>query len=378
MQSKNDLLHFRSEINTIDTNIVKLLAKRKKLVLNIAQSKIKNNKPIRDKKREESLLNELTKLGKKNHLNPSYIKNLFELIIEESVLIQTKMLQKNYHYESKNTPNTNFSFLGPKGSYSHIAMLQYIKKSKIQYTEKEFFNFEEIVFSVENNISDYAILPIENSCSGLIDEAVNLLEKTNLFIIGEIKISINHCLVATKNTKVNNIKNVYSHPQPFKQCSNFINRFPQWKIQYSKSTSSAMKKIVRLNSNTNAAIGNEISAKIYGLKILLKNLSNKENNTTRFIVLSKQPIQFSLKIPTKTTLIFKSKYNLKNIFNKLNEKKIKIYEMNNKLEKTFFIDIKDNILSNIAQNTIIEINKISNFLKILGCYATGNIITENK
>ena len=94
MLSKNDLLNFRNEINNIDKKIVKLLSKRKKLVLNIAQSKIQNNRPIRDINREKNLLSELTNLAKKKDLNPDYITRLFQLIIDESILTQKTLLKK--------------------------------------------------------------------------------------------------------------------------------------------------------------------------------------------------------------------------------------------------------------------------------------------
>ncbi|MBZ2279986.1 MAG: prephenate dehydratase domain-containing protein, partial [Buchnera aphidicola] len=70
----------------------------------------------------------------------------------------------------------------------------------------------------------YAILPIENNSSGAIEETLNILKNNNLYIVGEINVDINHCLLVVKNTKLNNIKTIYSHHQPFKQCSQFINQ----------------------------------------------------------------------------------------------------------------------------------------------------------
>ncbi|WP_261979776.1 chorismate mutase [Buchnera aphidicola] len=372
---KNDLLSFRNEINNIDKKIVTLLAKRKKLVLNIAQSKIQNNQPIRDINREKNLLDKLTILGKKKNLNPNYITRLFELIIEESVLIQSELLEK--HQNHKSTNKNIFAFLGPKGSYSYFAAFEYAKINFKILIEKECLNFEEVIQSVLNDESNFAILPIENTCSGPINELFDILKNINLFIVGEVSIHIDHCLLAIKNADLSIIKKIYSHPQPFKQCSNFIDQFPNWTIKHTNSTSDAIKKVIKYNQITNAALGSEIGNQIYGLKVLSKNISNQKNNITRFICLSKTPAKISYNTAVKTTVVFflekESKELSKIIFNlKENRKIITIltfYNINyNKKEKIFYLDIKESLSSNITQNIINKIQKITKFIKILGCY----------
>ncbi|QCO70947.1 chorismate mutase [Buchnera aphidicola] len=380
MPTQNSLLIFRNEINNIDKKIVKLLAERKKLVLKIAQSKIKNNQAIRDLEREKKMLQKLTILGKKNHLTSEYITRLFQLIIEESVSTQKKLLEK-FCDNHKLVP-ANFSFLGPKGSYSHIAACEYADRNFQKCITNECSTFEEVILSVENNESDYAVLPIENTCSGSIHEVFNLLKNTNLFIIGEINIFINHCLLALEKIELNKIKTVYSHPQPFQQCSNFIKQFPEWKIKYTKSTADAMKKITKYHEITNAALGSEIGSKIYGLKILTKNLANKEKNITRFVILNRNSIKISEKIPTKTTLIFRTGQEsgaLAKVLLILKEKKLIMKKLTsqtlykNPWEEMFYIDIQVNISSVLMQDVIKKIKKITKFIKILGCYPSENI-----
>jgi len=380
MPTKSSLLIFRDQISNIDKKIVKLLAERKNLVLKIAESKIENNQAIRDIEREKTMLEKLIILGKKNHLTSEYITRLFQLIIEESVLIQKNLLKK-FHNDHKST-FTRFSFLGPKGSYSYIATCEYANRNFQNYIKNECSTFKEVISLVEKNQSDYAVLPIENTCSGVIHEVFNLLKDTNLFIIGEIHIFINHCLLAIKKIPLNEIKTVYSHPQPFQQCSNFIKQFPQWKIKYTKSTSDAMNKITKYNEVTNAALGSEIGNKIYGLKILSKNLANEEKNITRFILLHRTPINISKKIPTKTTLMFSIEPE-SGFFEKvlliLQEKKIIIRKLTsqtiekNSWEEIFYVDIEANLSSELMQDALEKIKKITKFTKILGCYPCDNI-----
>ncbi|WP_425619556.1 chorismate mutase [Buchnera aphidicola] len=375
MPTQNSLLFFRNKINKIDKNIVKLLAERKNLVLEIAQSKIKNKQAIRDVERETNMINELTSLGKKNHLQPEYITRLFQLIIEESVLTQKKLLQQFYH--NKNLICSNFSVLGPQGSYSHIAACKYADNTFQVCTIQECLTFKSVIDSVENNQSDYAVLPIENTCSGYIHEVLALLEKTNLFIVGEISIFINHCLIAIKKIRLDQIQNIYSHPQPFKQCSNFISKFPKWVIHYTQSTSDAMKIISEKNQISHAALGSEISSKIYGLKVLYKNLANQENNRTKFIILNRNPIKISETKNNKTTFLFTTKPksdDLNNILSILKDENIIIYKLTSRTldhepwGKIFYIEIQINLLSQLMKDILKKIKKITKFIKILGCY----------
>ncbi|QCI21683.1 chorismate mutase [Buchnera aphidicola (Hyadaphis tataricae)] len=373
MPEQNSLLIFRDKINDIDEKIVKLLSKRKILAFKIAKSKIENNKSVRDTEREKKLLQKLINIGKDNYLTAEYITKIFELIIEDSVSTQMELLQEFYYNKKLNF--AFFSFLGPKGSYSHIAVCEYAKKKFKTYFMKACSTFEETLCSVENNESDYAILPIENTCSGYIDETLQLLIKTNLFIVGEIKISINHCLLAVKKVQLCEIKTIYSHPQPFKQCSNFIKKFSNWKIKYTKSTADAMKKILQYNDITKAALGSEIGKKIYNLHILHTNLANQKNNTTRFIVLHRKPLENAENQLSKTTLILsikKKSDTLNNILFMLKNKIISIKKINIKYsvisEDIFYLDIQDNLSSILIKNILKTAQKHCNFIKILGSY----------
>ncbi|QCI22247.1 chorismate mutase [Buchnera aphidicola] len=380
MPTNTSLLIFRNKINNIDEQIVKLLGERKKLVLKIAECKIENKKEIRDTEREKKMLQKLIFLGKENHLKEKYITQLFHIIIEESVSIQKKIINKFSDHQKLNI--SSFSFLGPKGSYSHIAACEYAHQNFQTCVIKECSTFEDVIISVEKNQSNYAVLPIENTCSGYINEVFHLLKKTNLFIVGEIYILINHCLLGIKKISLNTIKTIYSHPQPFQQCSKFIKQFPKWKIRYTKSTADAMKKVTQYNDITKVALGSEIGSTIYGLNILSKNLANKQKNITRFILLQKNPVEVSIKILSKTTLIFstgKESGAFTKVLLILQENKIIIEKITshtmykNPWEEIFYIDIQANLSSHIIQSVIKKMGKITKFIKILGCYPCANI-----
>lgn len=180
------------------------------------------------------------------------------------------------------------AFLGPKGSFSNLAANKYSQNCIEKIIQISCLSFYESIKYVESNIADYAILPIENNNSGIINDVYNILKKTSLFIIDEVTIPINHCILIAKNTNLQKIETIYSHPEPFKQCSNFIKLFPHWKKKYTNSTAIAMKKIININSSTVAALGSKEGGRIYKLKVLKRDIANIPNNTTRFIILSKK------------------------------------------------------------------------------------------
>ena len=105
------------------------------------------------------------------------------------------------------------------------------------------------------------------------------------------------------DTTLETIETVYSHPQPFQQCSQFLNRYPNWKIEYTESTSAAMEKVAQANSPNVAALGSEAGGALYGLQVLERNLANQTQNITRFVVLARKAINVSDQVPAKTTLL---------------------------------------------------------------------------
>ncbi|XBC44205.1 MAG: chorismate mutase [Buchnera aphidicola (Schlechtendalia peitan)] len=373
MKSTSTLLTLRNIINTLDKDLISLLAKRQKIAVKIAKTKAQQNYPIKDIEREQLLLNNLIALGQENNLNSKYISDLFKIIINNSVLIQKNWIKHNY---CKQIKLEIFSFLGDSGSYSYDATLKYANK-KHQFFNKNYCNtFQEIVENVENGKSDYAVLPIENNSSGSINETYSILINTKLSIVGEINIPINHCLLSKPKTQLINIKTVYSHKQPFIQCSKFIEHFPNWKLKYTNSTTDAIKKVYNDTKFTSAALGNEACKKIYQLKIISKNISNLENNITRFIILHKTDIYVPEHIPSITTimiLINNNEYLIKKIINTIKEHNIKIRQLkSHKLLETsseiiIFIDIKNNINVNQMKNTLYKLKNIT-LIKVLGCY----------
>ena len=381
MTSENPLLALRDKISTLDEKLLVLLAERRGLAVEVGKAKLLSHRPVRDIDRERDLLDRLIQLGKAHHLDAHYITRLFQLIIEDSVLTQQALLQQ--HLNKINPHSARVAFLGPKGSYSHLAARQYAARHFEQFIESGCAKFADIFNQVETGQADYAVVPIENTSSGGINDVYDLLQHTSLSIVGEMTITIDHCVLVSGTTDLETIETVYSHPQPFQQCSKFLNRYPHWKIEYTESTSAAMEKVAQANSPRVADLGSKAGGMLYGLQVLEHIEANQSQNITRFVVLARKAINVSDQVPAKTTLLMATgqqagalveallvlrNHNL--IMTKLESRPIH----GNPWEEMFYLDIQANLESPQMQKALKELGEITRSMKVLGCYPSENVV----
>ncbi|MCP1439936.1 chorismate mutase/prephenate dehydratase [Erwinia persicina] len=381
MTTENPLLGLREKISALDEQLLSLLANRRALAIEVAKAKMATHRPVRDIDRERDLLEHLVTLGKAHQLDAHYITRLFQLVIEDSVLTQQALLQK--HLNQTSAQSARIAFLGPKGSYSHLASRNYAARHFDRFIECGCLNFRDIFNQVETGQADYAVLPIENTSSGSINEVYDLLQQTSLSLVGEMTLPIDHCVLVTGSTDLQQIETVYSHPQPFQQCSEFIHRYPHWKIEYTESTAAAMEQVAALNSPKVAALGSQAGGELYNLQVLERNLANQQQNITRFVILARKPIEVTLQVPAKTTLIMATgqqagalveallvlrQHNL--VMSKLESRPIN----GNPWEEMFYIDFQGNLRSEEVQQALRELAPITRSLKVLGCYPSENVL----
>lgn len=380
----NPLLVLRERISALDLKLLALLAERRELAIEVGKTKLHSHRPIRDKERERDLLDALIAAAKPYDLDGFYVTRLFQLIIEDSVLTQQALLQHQLNPISQHS--ARIAFLGPKGSYSHLAARQYAARHFDRLIECGCQKFQDIFAQVETGQADYAILPIENTSSGSINEVYDLLQHTSLSIVGELTNPIDHCVLVAGDSDLSQIETVYSHPQPFQQCSQFLNRFPHWKIEYTESTAAAMEKVAKLNSPKVAALGSEAGGALYGLQVLEHNLANQQQNITRFIVLARKAIDVSEQVPAKTTLIMATGQQsgalveallvLRDngiIMTKLESRPIN----GNPWEEMFYIDVQANLRADAMQKALRDLAPITRSLKVLGCYPSDTVVPVN-
>jgi chorismate mutase/prephenate dehydratase len=373
----------RIRLNDLDDQLLSLLSERRALSIEVAKSKVETAKPVRDAVREQQLLVKLISNGKdKYQLDAPYITKLFHTIIEDSVLLQQAYLQNLANPSESRKPLARVAYLGSKGSYSHLASREYFSRKNTELVELNCEHFKEVTKTVESGHADFGVLPIENTSSGSINEVYDLLQHTTLYIVGELTLPIDHCVLASSEVHLEDIKTLYSHPQPHQQCSEFTSRLKNVTLESCASTADAMLKVQALNRPDVAAIGNSSSGKLYGLQPIMSGISNQTENHTRFIIVARKPIEVSSQIPAKTTLIMSTSQQAGSLvetllvlqryginMTKLENRPI----MGNPWEEMFYVDLEAHLDSDEMQLAISELTKITRHLKVLGCYPSDNV-----
>lgn len=371
----------RDNVSRIDHEIIKLLAERRQLSLAVAKSKIQTTKPVRDQAREQALLLKLIEWGKQEQLDAQYVTQIFHTIIEDSVLFQQAYLQKLANPDSLQ-PLARVSFLGAKGSYSNLASRNYFSKKQTRLIEISCETFRDVVNVVETGNADYGVLPIENTSSGSINEVYDLLQHTSLSIVGEITQPIEHCLLTAVDTHLDQIDTLYSHPQPHQQCSEYLHTMGKITQEYCSSTAEAMQQVAELKLPNVAAIGNASSGELYGLTPLKSNIANQQENYTRFIVVARKPVEVTTLIPAKTTLIMSTAQTAGSLVecllvlrnHKINMSKLESRPViGNPWEEMFYVDVEENLKSEVMQQALEELTRLTRFIKVLGCYPSENV-----
>ncbi|SJN53816.1 P-protein [Vibrio ruber DSM 16370] len=379
---KYSLQDIRLRLNELDDQLLQLLSERRKLSIEVAKSKVETAKPVRDADREQQLLVKLINNGKEKYqLDAPYITKVFYTIIEDSVLLQQNYLQ-NLANPVHRKPTSRVAFLGAKGSYSHLATREYFSRKNVELIEMNSEQFKDVTKSVESGHADYGVLPIENTSSGSINEVYDLLQRTTLHIVGELTLPIEHCLLATQDISLEDIRVLYSHPQPLQQCSEFLGYMRHVTLESCISTADAMQKVKEMNRHDIVAIGNASSGKLYGLQPIKTNIANQTENYTRFIIVARKPVEVSLQIPAKTTLIMATSQeagalvSTLHVLQKLGINMTKLESrpvMGNPWEEMFYVDLAAHLASAEMQKALEELTRLTKFLKVLGCYPIENV-----
>ncbi|WP_445427796.1 chorismate mutase [Alishewanella sp. HL-SH05] len=375
-----ELNEIRTAISETDQQLLSLLSKRRKLALAVAEAKLSQNKPIRDQQREQELLLSLIEKGKSLELDAHYVTQLFQVVIEDSVLQQQAKVQGQLNGD--NSPVVRVAFLGGQGSYSYWATQKYFTRRAERIIELGCDSFNEIVKAVETGHADYAVLPIENTSSGSINEVYDILQHTRLSIVGELTHPIEHCLLGLPGTDLTKIRQVCSHPQVIAQCSQFLLGLTNVKIDYCESSSAAFAKVKELQDPSIIAIGGEEGGKLYGLEVLTRQLANQKANISRFIVVARKSVNVAKAIPAKTTFIMYTGQQPGALVEALlvlkqhgiSMSKLESRPINgNPWEEMFYVDVSANLNDYAMTRALEELNNLTKFIKVLGCYPSDDI-----
>ena len=373
-----DLLELRQQIDAIDEQIVDLYEKRMDISRQVAEYKIGTGKKVFDKQREMEKLAKVKSLTH-NDFNSHGIEELFEQIMSMSRKLQYKLLAENgslgklpfIGVDELETKKARVVFQGAEGAYSQAAMMQYFGE---QVNSFHVDTFRDAMSAIDEGSADFAVLPIENSTAGIVNEIYDLLQEYENYIVGEQIIRIEHCLLGVPGAKLSDIKTVYSHPQSLMQSAKYLENF-DWQQISMQNNAFAAKKVAEDGDKTQAAIAGEHAGKIYGLEVLQKGVNHSGTNSTRFIIVTNQKI--FRKDATKVSICFEvphesgSLYHMLShfIYNNLNMTKIESRPIEDRnWEYRFFIDFEGNLADSAVKNALRGLRDEARNMKILGNY----------
>jgi len=348
------LAELRGSIDSIDDRILGLLNERARLVMQVGRLKQSQSRDFHVPNREREIYERLSSNNPGPFPNEA-IRSVFREIISASLALEAPM---------------RVAFLGPKATFSHLATMEQFGLSAELVPQK---SIPAVFEEVEKDRALYGVVPVENSTEGVISHTLDMFMESELKIQSEILLEVSHYLLS-KTGRMEDIKKVYSHPQPLAQCRDWLEEnLPHIPVVDVASTTMAAQIVSEDYSA--AAIASEYAASVYDLKIVRERIEDQVNNFTRFLVIGKKLTEASG--DDKTSLMFAVKdepgilcrmlepfarrgINLSKIESRPYKKKA--------WEYIFFLDLFGQSSDPDVAVALEELKECCQFLKVLGSY----------
>jgi prephenate dehydratase/chorismate mutase len=285
------LEEIRNKIDKIDRELLVLLQERMSLA--IRSKKFKSS--VVDVQREQIVMSRAERM--QLALVPgSFARRLLRTIIDES-----KRLQQE--------DRKLVAFQGEPGAYGEVACRHLVPGGAFIPC----MEFVDVFQGVAENYLDLGVVPVENSLEGAVTQVNDLLTTTDLKVIGEVRVPVNHCLLSTEPLDVREIRVVYSHPQALAQCQQFLLKNKLEARPY-YDTAGAAKMLARENPRAAAAIASALCADLYDMEIIAQGIADGTSNSTRFLLLSREAYTGR---GDKTSIIFATAHQAGRLYNVL-------------------------------------------------------------
>jgi len=348
------ITELRKAIDDIDEKTLDLINQRLVLGKEIGNIKRENKEPITDKAREATILKRLKDLNQ-GYLRNDTLDHIFTQIIAESREIQQP---------------GKISFLGPEATYTHIAAMKHFGRNLSFVPQPSIYD----VFSeVKKGTSLYGVVPVENSNEGPVNNTLDLFLKSDLKICAEIYQMVSHDLLSNATT-MDDIKVIYSHPQAFAQCRDWIRKhLPDAECKDCSSTAHAAQKAAQMTGC--AAIAGREAAHLYKLDVTASRIEDNAGNTTRFLVMGQHETRKTGN--DKTSIMFATAHipgALYKALEPMNEAGINMVKLESRPAKHenwnyfFFVDFQGHMDDPVVNETMAKMKGLCLYLKHLGSY----------
>ena len=374
-----DLTQLREEIDSIDDQIVRLFEERMAVSEKVARFKIETGKPVFDPEREKQKLSSLSRQAT-GEFNSRGVYELYRQIMSISRKRQYQLISEQQDtkkplftpVDALKKEGVTVVFQGVEGAYSYAAMNTFFGKDIRSFHVD---TWKDAMEAIKNREADFAVLPIENSTAGIVQDNYDLLTKYDHVIVGEQIIPCQHALVGLPGTSLEQIKDVYSHPQALMQCREFLESHREWTTHEFGNTAAAAKKIAQDGDKTQAAISSPYAAEFFGLSVLKENIYTNAGNSTRFIIVTKEKIycrsagkvSVSYELPHESASLYNSLSHF--IYNGLNMTKIESRPIHGRnWEYRFFVDFEGNLSDSAVKNALRGLETETQNFRIHGNY----------
>ena len=348
----------RKRIDEVDQEILNALSERASLAKQIGDYKKKMQLPIVDVAREQRILERIVEEAGKKGLPKDKTGRVYREIINLCRSVQMT--------------ETKVVFLGPRGTFCEQATKEYFNDVNAVFDERP--SVADVFRSVKVREADYGVVPIENSNEGSVPATLDLLGESGLMISGEVILRIVHNLIVKPDMELDDISEVASHPQALAQCGQYLEEnLPGVRHVETRSTAAAVK--LAGERDEVAAIGTELAAQLYGMKVLASGIEDNRENHTRFFVLGLNDRE-----PTggdRTSVLFSVKHSpgsLAQALEALSRRMINLSKIESRpardkpWEYVFFCDFEGHRKDANCQEALKELEKETINLKILGSY----------
>jgi len=274
------LEELRKKIDELDHQLVKLLNERARVVVEIGKLKTKTDKPVYSPDREKEVFARITEANE-GPLPDRCLVAIWRELMSGSFVLERPL---------------RIGYLGPAGSFSHTASMLKFGQS-VEY--EPLADITSIFDEVSKGHCDLGLAPVENTMGGGVIETLDALIDSNVKVCAEVLMAIHHSLLG--NCSLEEIEKIYSKPEVFVQCRNWLSAtFKEAQTIPVASTAKAAQ--MAADEPRAAAIGSNVAAELYGLRIICENIEDIANNITRFLVISREDAR-----PTgedKTVILF--------------------------------------------------------------------------
>ena len=292
-----ELSEIREKINAVDDQLLDLFLQRMDLSEEVAAYKNEHHQPILNKQREREIL---AKVAEKSGDRERFSYHLFSTIFELSRSRQAELITAPTKVEAQVKaslaaggevfPQTGLvACQGVEGANSQVACDRLLPRGNIVYVK----TFEAVVSAVESGLCKFGVLPIENSSNGSVRAVYTLIQRKKFSIVRSTRLCIRHELLALPGVKMDDITEIYSHEQAIGQCSKFLNGLGGVRVIPCDNTAMAAKMVADSGSRHAAAISSHPCAALYGLQCVNDAIQDSDNNYTRFICITKDPVIYA-------------------------------------------------------------------------------------